>query len=86
MDVGCGQPVHGSNTNFLYRRGWEGIVIDPILNNLRLFKYLRPRDSFKRILIGTKGSKSTFYEIIPYVYSTTDINFAERWVSEGRKI
>ena len=86
VDVGCGQPVHGSNTNSLYRRGWDGIVIDPIFNNERLFKCLRPRDTFKRILIGTKSSKSTFYEIIPYVYSTTNSNFAERWVSEGRKI
>jgi hypothetical protein len=86
LDVGCGQPVHGSNSYFLYRKGWDGIVIDPILNNSRLFKYLRPRDSFKRILIGTKGSKSVFYEIIPYVYSTTNLDFAERWVSEGRKI
>ena len=86
VDVGCGQPVHGSNTFFLYRRGWDGVVIDPILNNKRLFKCLRPRDTFKRILVGIKGSKSTFYEIIPYVYSTTSSELAERWVSEGRKI
>jgi hypothetical protein len=86
LDVGCGQPVHGSNTYFLYRRGWDGVAIDPILNNKRLFRYLRPRDTFKRILIGKKGSKSTFYEIIPYVYSTTSGEFAGRWVSEGRKI
>jgi hypothetical protein len=86
VDVGCGQPVHGSNSNFLYRKGWDGVVIDPILNNLRLFKYLRPRDTYKRSLIGIKGSKSVFYEIIPYVYSTTNFDFAERWVSEGRKI
>ena len=37
-------------------------------------------------MIGTKGSKSVFYEIIPYVYSTTNFDFAERWVSEGRKV
>jgi len=86
IDVGCGQPVHGSNTYFLYQRGWAGIAIDPILNNKRLFKYLRPRDEFKRILIGKKGSTSLFFEIIPYVYSTTSREFATRWVSEGRKI
>jgi len=63
IDVGCGQPIHGSNTYFLYRSGWEGVAIDPILNNKRLFKYLRPRDTFKRILIGKKDQKVLFMKL-----------------------
>ena len=86
IDVGCGQPIHGSNTYFLYKKGWSGVVVDPILNNSRLFKILRPRDNFKRVLIGKKGGKAVFFEIIPYVYSTTSLEFAQKWLSEGRKI
>jgi hypothetical protein len=60
--------------------------VDPISNNLRLFKILRPRDAFKRVLIGKKEGSASFYELIPYVFSTTDINFVTRWIKEGHKV
>ena len=86
IDVGAGQPVHGSNTFFLYKRGWNGIAIDPIENNKRLFNILRRRDIFQKSLIGNEGNGVWFYEIVPYLYSTTSMDFVTNWIAKGRKV
>jgi hypothetical protein len=86
IDVGCGQPVHDSNTFFLYKRGWSGIVIDPILNNYKLYRLLRRKDNFRKILIGcpTEEKGVDFYEFIPYLYSTTSPSVAQTSITNGR--
>ncbi len=71
VDIGAGRPVSGSNTFFLYRRGWSGICIDPIRNNQILHNIFRPRDTFLSILCGEE-SVDTFYLFNPYEYSTTN--------------
>jgi hypothetical protein len=70
VDIGAGRPVSGSNTFFLYRKGWSGICIDPIRNNQILHNIFRPRDIFLPILCGEE-SVDNFYLFNPYVYSTT---------------
>ena len=60
IDIGAGRPVRGSNTYKLYLRGWNGICVDPIRANTRLFKALRPRDQVLNILIGPKNSVIDF--------------------------
>jgi FkbM family methyltransferase len=70
VDVGAGRPITGSNSFFLYRRGWVGICIDPIRNNQILHKILRPRDIFLKVICGRKA-ESVFYLFNPYEYSTT---------------
>ena len=34
LDIGSGDPVRGSNTFFLYKKGWSGILIDPLTRNM----------------------------------------------------
>lgn len=70
VDVGAGRPFSGSNSYYFYKRGWNGLLIDPISRNQRLSQLLRPRDKFQRILVG-KNRLLTFYETYPYEYSTT---------------
>jgi hypothetical protein len=86
IDVGCGQPVHDSNTFFLYKRGWSGIVIDPIANNSKLYSVLRRKDNFRKILIGSPSEEKEidFYEFIPYLYSTTSPSVAQKSIANGR--
>lgn len=69
VDVGAGRPISGSNTYYFYKKGWSGILIDPILRNQRLSQLLRPRDKFERVLVGQSGVV-TFFETYPYEYST----------------
>jgi FkbM family methyltransferase len=43
-EVGAFHPVQISNTYLFYRRGWQGIVIDPNPRAVALFERRRPRD------------------------------------------
>jgi FkbM family methyltransferase len=44
VDVGANDPIATSNTFWLYKKGWRGIVIDPNPELIRRHKRLRPRD------------------------------------------
>lgn len=44
VDVGCNDPIVGSNTFRLYRRGWRGLCIDPNASCIARFRKVRPRD------------------------------------------
>jgi len=44
VDVGAYHPRRFSNTNLFYKRGWNGINIDPSPDAIRAFRSARPRD------------------------------------------
>ena len=82
VDVGAGRPIRGSNSYFFYKKGWSGILIDPISRNQRLCRLLRPRDKFERVLVGQSGLL-TFFETYPYEYSTTSEATFEALLADG---
>ena len=82
IDVGAGRPISGSNSYFFYKKGWSGILIDPIARNQRLSQLLRTRDKFERGLIGQSGSVA-FFETYPYEYSTTSQATYEALLADG---
>ncbi len=78
VDIGAGRPISGSNTYFLYKRGWRGVCVDPLKSNTKLFRVLRPRDQVLEILISDIRGSVPFWEFEPYEYSTADSNVAEK--------
>lgn len=82
IDIGSGRPVSGNNTFFLYKRGWRGILVDPLKMNKRASIMIRPRDTFIEGLCGSRGF-TEFYEFFPYEYSTTSQDVYRRLVDEG---
>lgn len=70
IDIGSGQPVIGNNTYFLYRRGWRGLLIDPITSNKILSRIFRPGDKFEQVLVFPEAGIKKFYEMYPYEYSS----------------
>lgn len=78
IDIGAGQPVCGSNTYHFYKRGWRGICVDPITDNYRMLKFVRKRDTIIQCLVSATKGKMSFYEFIPYEYSTTVPAIAEK--------
>lgn len=78
VDIGAGLPIRGSNTYFLYQRGWRGIVVDPISINIKLSRLFRPFDSRLQICVGKKNNEVDFFEFIPYGYSTIDKSVAAK--------
>ena len=83
LDIGAGLPIRGSNTYFLYKRGWRGIVVDPISLNIMQSKIFRPGDTRFQSCIGQRKLEVKFYEFVPYGYSTTEESVASNLISSG---
>ena len=69
LDIGGGSPKSGSNTFFLYKRGWKGTVIDPLLRNQNLFRKQRPNDDFILGLVSSLNQPVPIYEYEDYQLS-----------------
>ncbi len=44
IDVGAFHPIQSSNTYFFYKKGWNGINIEPRVGSKELFDKYRPKD------------------------------------------
>lgn len=77
MDIGGNHPIRGSNTYQLYRKGWEGIVVEPIKRFYEKHRRRRPRDVQINAAVGAASGRLTFYEMIPSVLSTCDLDEVE---------
>lgn len=72
IDIGSGHPVVGSNTFALYQRGWNGILIDPVLSNIALSREIRANDTAIQAAVSNSSTQTLeFIEFSPYQYSTT---------------
>jgi len=60
VDVGAGDPLLDSVTAGLYRRGWNGINIEPGLKNFRKLERSRKRDLNLRVAAGEKEGMAKF--------------------------
>lgn len=60
IDVGAYHPKKYSNSYYFYRKGWNGICIDPSPTVSRLFKLVRPHDLFLGIGISEKEGSVPF--------------------------
>ena len=84
LDIGSGDPVRGSNTYFLYKKGWKGILIDPLTRNIFSSKVIRRKDKIIQGLVGATNKSYTFFEMYPYEYSTTNDEIVNGLINEGR--
>lgn len=85
VEVGSGHPIIGNNTYFLYKRGWSGILIDPIRHYGWRTRLLRPRDRFLNNLVGVETEQIHFYEYEYGVASTADLDLVKSYEALGRK-
>jgi Methyltransferase FkbM domain len=75
LDIGAGRPISGNNTFFLYKKGWSGILVDPIRANCISSRLVRRRDLCINAIVG-KTESTRFFEFFPYEYSTTSTQVA----------
>jgi FkbM family methyltransferase len=61
VDVGAHHPKRFSNTYFFYRKGWQGINIEPMPGSKSNFDKVRPRDITLEIPINSKEEELTYY-------------------------
>jgi FkbM family methyltransferase len=86
VDIGSGYPIWCSNTYFLYRRGWSGVLVDPIRRNITYSKILRPRDKAILGAVSKNDGEGIFYEFENYAYSTLDPTILVSRLAAGLKL
>lgn len=84
VDVGCNHPKRFSNTYALYRAGWRGLAVDLDPSLCRQFRLARPRDQVVCAALGAKAGTKTVYRFTSSELSTTNPEWAARFVSEGQ--
>ena len=63
VDVGAYHPIHRNNTMLLHQMGWEGINIDISDFSIKLFDYIRPKDTNLNLAVSkTSGYVEMFYQ------------------------
>ena len=64
VDIGAFNPIRGSNTYLLFKKGWSGINIDADENSIKIFNILRRKDyNFNyAISCSKKRELKLFYE------------------------
>lgn len=78
VDVGANVPVRHSNTYALSRRGWSGLLVEPVPRSPLSFRVNRPGDRLVTVCIGDVRGKQDFYTWYPEdVYNTTVREFAD---------
>lgn len=86
IDIGAYDPYRFSNTYKFYKKGWNGINIEPDINNYLKFVKKRPKDINLNIGIGLKEGKFLFYKFFPDTLSTFSKKSANKYKKEGFKL
>lgn len=81
IDIGGNHPFRLSNTYSLYRRGWNGLVVEPIRRHFAKHKRFRPKDIQINAAVGDAEGDLTFCELVPSVLSTCDKSEADLMIS-----
>lgn len=62
VDVGASNALHDSNTAAFYKKGWRGICVEPLAENIALdWAVSRPDDILVTALAGSAPGQSTLY-------------------------
>lgn len=86
VDVGANHPIKFSNTRLFYKKGWNGINIEPNHARMWLFKLLRRRDINLNVGIGQTVSEMNFHVFKESTLSTFDAAAASSYVNMGHPI
>lgn len=86
IDIGAHHPTYLNNTFLFYKKGWTGINVDPIRENIDLFHSKRPKDTNVCAGVGDKSENKEFYVTNPPTLSTFDKNALDSIVNNGHKL
>ena len=86
VDVGALHPINGSLTYLLYQKGWNGINIDMMQENLKLFNIFRKRDINLDVAVSSsKGSINAYLFEVGSGVNTTQLKTAKKWKDKINK-
>ncbi len=86
VDVGALHPINGSLTYLLYQKGWNGINIDMMQENLKLFKIFRKRDINLDVAVSSsKGFINAYLFEVGSGVNTNQLKIAREWKNKINK-
>ena len=62
VDIGCYNPVKGSLTYYLFKKGWKGLNVDLSKVSVDLFKISRPNDHYINAALTDFEGETNYYE------------------------
>jgi FkbM family methyltransferase len=83
VDVGANHPISFNNTWALYKRGWSGLLIDPLDESAAMCRARRPRDRFVQAAVGASCGTITFHRFDNDMASTTSAERAKQAEATG---
>lgn len=86
IDVGAHHPFRYSNTYLLYKKGWQGINIEPMHSKYQKFVKARPRDTNLNVGVASSPGNLELYEMYPSVYSTFDRSVCQESINKNRAV
>jgi hypothetical protein len=86
IDIGAHHPLYLNNTYLFYRKGWSGINIDPIKENINLFNNKRPRDLNLCLGVGDITEEKDFYVMDPKTLSSFNKAYVDKCITHGHKL
>lgn len=86
IDIGAYDPYRFNNTYRFYKKGWNGVNIEPDSNNYLKFVKKRPKDINLNIGIGAKEGRFIFYRFFPDTLSTFYEKNANKYIKEDFKL
>jgi FkbM family methyltransferase len=84
VDVGANHPFDGSNTAYLYLKGWSGLAIDPNPIFAEQFRKVRPRDIYLTEGASLSPGALTYYEFEENKFNTLSDERSAQLVREGK--
>jgi FkbM family methyltransferase len=86
VDVGAAHPRLGSNTYFLYRRGWQGTLVEPNPESTKALRKARPRDRVIEAAAGATSGTARFTIFQSDFLSSIDPTVAQERADAGEVI
>ena len=83
VDIGACHPVHDSVTRHFYRKGWNGINVEPQPGLFAELEQQRARDINLNLCIGSRTGRQTLHVTSDIGTSTLDLDIAQRYAGTG---
>jgi FkbM family methyltransferase len=86
VDVGCNHPFRDNNTYFFSQRGWCGINIDALPENIKMFEEKRGVDINLNVGVHQEHANMHYWEFDESAVNTLDPESAERCIKRGAQL
>ncbi|MEI6553260.1 MAG: FkbM family methyltransferase [bacterium] len=86
IDIGANDPKKFNNTYFFYKKGWQGINIEPNIKKIALLNKYRRKDLNLNLGAGSERGVMNFYNFKPDTLSTFSEEIAKEYQSMGHTL